>query len=75
MLITYYLLLLYLGPEDSEPGTADTSMNEGDISIASQSGPNYAFVDPSSEDTMIVQIVLGCRTATREIDEEEVICY
>ena len=31
---------MYTGPEDSEPGTADTSLNEGDTSLASQSGIN-----------------------------------
>ena len=64
-------ILFSSGPEESEPGTADTSLNEADTSLASQSGPNYAFVDPTTEDTMIVQFVLGCRTATREIIEEE----
>ena len=33
--------LLFLGPDDSEPGTADTSLNEGDTSLASQSGSKF----------------------------------
>ncbi len=41
-----------------------------------QSGPNYAFIDPTAEDTMIVQFILATRMGTRELesdteDEEE----
>merc|ERR1711974_363583 len=40
------------------------------------SGPNYAFIDPTAEDTMIVQIILATRMGVRELesdteDEEE----
>merc|ERR1712098_249404 len=57
-----------LGPEES----AENSLG-GDENLA-QSGPNYAFIDPTAEDTMIVQIILASRTGSRELadDDEEV---
>merc|ERR1712130_290064 len=57
-----------LGPEES----AENSLGP-DENLA-QSGPNYAFIDPTWEDTMIVQLILAGRTGSRELadDDEEV---
>ena len=55
-----------LGPDI--PESTENSMGaEGEAG----SGPNYAFIDPTAEDTMIVQVILASRTGTREIAEEE----
>eukprot|EP00093_Oithona_nana_P000332 00332.XXX_1855_200_1 [CDS] Oithona nana genome sequencing. len=37
----------------------------------SQSGPNYAYVDPTAEDTMVVQLILASRMGTRELESDE----
>merc|ERR1712130_348699 len=57
-----------LGPE-GVPESGENSLGP-DESLAG-SGPNYAFIDPTAEDTMIVQIILASRTGTREVAEEE----
>merc|ERR1712066_318938 len=44
-------------------GALDTS--------TTQSGPNYAFVDVTAEDTMIVQFLLSSRMGTRELEDDE----
>merc|ERR1712079_81650 len=54
-----------LGPDI--PESTENSMGaEGEAG----SGPNYAFIDPTAEDTMIVQFILASRTGTREEEEE-----
>ena len=35
------------------------------------SGPNYAYVDPTAEDTMVVQLILASRMGTRELESDE----
>ena len=55
-----------LGPIDVQEST-ENSMGAEEAG----SGPNYAFIDPTAEDTMIVQVILASRTGTREVAEEE----
>ena len=55
-----------LGPIDV-PESTENSMGAEEAG----SGPNYAFIDPTAEDTMIVQVILASRTGTREVAEEE----
>merc|ERR1712066_566040 len=50
-------------PGTPAEGTLDASTN--------QSGPNYAFVDVTAEDTMIVQYILSSRMGTRELEDDE----
>merc|ERR1712228_568998 len=50
-------------PGTPAEGTLDASTN--------QSGPNYAFVDVTAEDTMIVQYILKTRMGTRELEDDE----
>ena len=57
-----------LGPE-AVGESAENSLGPDD-SMAT-SGPNYAFIDPTAEDTMIVQIILASRTGTRELDDDD----
>ena len=52
-------------PAESKVPPSDAS-NE-----ASQSGPNYAYVDPTAEDTMVVQLILASRMGAREIESDE----
>ena len=54
-----------LGPEATMEST-ENSLGPDDAG----SGPNYAFIDPTAEDTMIVQIILASRTGTREVEDE-----
>ena len=55
-----------LGPDVPES-------NENSVGAEGEdgSGPNYAFIDPTAEDTMIVQVILASRTGTREIADED----
>ena len=58
-------------PTDAE--AAENSLPaDGDLVSSTQAGPNYAFIDPTAEDTMIVQYILTARTGTRELEESEV---
>ena len=54
-----------LGPD----GTLES--NENSLGPDEGAGPNYAFIDPTAEDTMIVQFLLASRIGTREVEEEE----
>merc|ERR1719509_387115 len=57
-------------PTDAE--AAENSLPaDGDLVSSTQAGPNYAFIDPTAEDTMIVQYILTARTGTRELEESE----
>ena len=58
-----------LGPEGAVEST-ENSLGGADDALAG-SGPNYAFIDPTAEDTMIVQFILASRMGTRELAEEE----
>ena len=52
---------------------AENAEAEGDLAVPSgQAGPNYAFIDPTAEDTMIVQYILTSRTGSRELEDSEV---
>lgn len=57
-----------LGPD----GALESNENSlgPDDALGAGSGPNYAFIDPTAEDTMIVQFILASRTGTREVEEE-----
>ena len=54
-----------LGPEESAENSLGPDEN------LNPSGPNYAFIDPTAEDTMIVQIILASRTGTRELADDD----
>merc|ERR1712113_1127531 len=41
------------------------------MTMTCQSGPNYAYVDPTAEDTMVVQLILASRMGTRELESYE----
>merc|ERR1712012_1080241 len=41
------------------------------VASSTQSGPNYAFIDPTAEDTMIVQYILTSRMGSRELEDSE----
>merc|ERR1712073_6616 len=58
-----------LGPDGAMEST-ENSLGPDDA-LGAGSGPNYAFIDPTAEDTMIVQFILASRTGTREVEEEE----
>ena len=55
-----------LGPDVPESNENSVGA-EGEVG----SGPNYAFIDPTAEDTMIVQVILASRTGTREIADDD----
>ena len=59
-----------LGPDGALEST-ENSLGADDVGAGS--GPNYAFIDPTAEDTMIVQFILASRKGTREVDDSEVI--
>ena len=59
-----------LGPDGAMEST-ENSLGADDVGAGS--GPNYAFIDPTAEDTMIVQFILASRNGTREVDDSEVI--
>ena len=66
-----------LGPlKDGSLGDAGSTENsllpDGDPYNPSQAGPNYAFIDPTAEDTMIVQYILTSRVGVRELEDSEV---
>merc|ERR1712106_509722 len=55
-----------------EAGSNENSLlADGDPYNPSQAGPNYAFIDPTAEDTMIVQYILTSRVGTRELEDSE----
>merc|ERR1712241_1340626 len=61
-----------LGPD----GPLESNENSLGPDEGAGSGPNYAFIDPTAEDTMIVQFLLASRMGVRELesdteDEEE----
>merc|ERR1712241_263054 len=57
-----------LGPDGAMEST-ENSLGAEDVGAGS--GPNYAFIDPTAEDTMIVQFILASREGTREVDDSE----
>merc|ERR1712203_1168936 len=57
-----------LGPDGALEST-ENSLGADDVGAGS--GPNYAFIDPTAEDTMIVQFILASRKGTREVDDSE----
>merc|ERR1712173_225024 len=57
-----------LGPDGAMEST-ENSLGADDVGAGS--GPNYAFIDPTAEDTMIVQFILASRKGTREVDDSE----
>ena len=59
-----------LGPDALE--STENSLGPDTESFNPSSGPNYAFIDPTAEDTMIVQFILTTRTGKRELEESEV---
>ena len=66
-----------LGPiKDPEKGEGEgkgAQQTESEALSSTQAGPNYAFIDPTAEDTMIVQYILTSRMGTRELEDSEVI--
>merc|ERR1712083_37105 len=52
-------------PKAPPPSSEDVS---ADVTL---SGPNYAYVDPTAEDTMVVQLILASRMGTRELESDE----
>merc|ERR1712083_20399 len=52
-------------PKAPPPNSEDVSAD------VTQSGPNYAYVDPTAEDTMVVQFILATRMGTRELESDE----
>lgn len=56
---------------DGEKGVQQTESEA--VPSSTQAGPNYAFIDPTAEDTMIVQYILTSRMGTRELEDSEVI--
>merc|ERR1712106_284487 len=55
----------------SEAIDENSLLPDGDPYNPSQAGPNYAFIDPTAEDTMIVQYILTSRVGTRELEDSE----
>lgn len=67
-----------LGPiKDPEKADGEKSAQQGadteGAASGTQAGPNYAFIDPTAEDTMIVQYILTSRMGKRELEDSEVI--
>merc|ERR1712013_392717 len=64
-----------LGPiKDPEKTDGEKNSQQADsevVSSSTQSGPNYAFIDPTAEDTMIVQYILTSRMGSRELEDSE----
>merc|ERR1712051_814487 len=52
-------------------GKAPPPSSEDASAEVTQSGPNYAYVDPTAEDTMVVQFILATRMGTRELESDE----
>ena len=65
-----------LGPiKDPEKTDGEKNSQQADsevVASSTQSGPNYAFIDPTAEDTMIVQYILTSRMGSRELEDSEV---
>merc|ERR1711981_1047225 len=71
------------GPSGADPEASNASTVPGSSTVpgtpiegvldtsTTQSGPNYAFVDVTAEDTMIVQYILSSRMGTRELEDDE----
>merc|ERR1711881_216764 len=70
------------GPSGADPEASNASTVPGSTvpgtpiegvldTSTTQSGPNYAFVDVTAEDTMIVQYILSSRMGTRELEDDE----
>merc|ERR1711933_387283 len=63
-----------LGPiKEPEKGDGEKGAQQAESEVApssTQAGPNYAFIDPTAEDTMIVQYILTSRMGTRELAKE-----
>lgn len=56
-----------------DPASTENSLlPDGDPYNPTQAGPNYAFIDPTAEDTMIVQYILTSRVGVRELEDSEV---
>merc|ERR1712038_1544451 len=64
-----------LGPiKDHEKTDGEKNSQQADsevVASSTQSGPNYAFIDPTAEDTMIVQYILTSRMGSRELEDSE----
>merc|ERR1712013_98914 len=64
-----------LGPiKDPEKTDGEKNSQQADSEVVSsspQSGPNYAFIAPTAEDTMIVQYILTSRMGSRELEDSE----
>merc|ERR1711953_188589 len=64
-----------LGPiKDPEKTDGEKNSQQADsevVASSTQSGPNYAFIDPTAEDTMIVQYILTSRMGSRELEDSE----
>merc|ERR1712203_606491 len=59
-------------PKDTGEDQLKAPPNSEDVSAeVTQSGPNYAYVDPTAEDTMVVQLILASRMGTRELESDE----
>merc|ERR1712223_530180 len=55
-------------PKETGEDQLKAPPNSEDVSAeVTQSGPNYAYVDPTAEDTMVVQLILASRMGTREL--------
>jgi chromodomain-helicase-DNA-binding protein 7 len=61
-----------LGPIKDPENPSGEIPNGDEVVQTGQAGPNYAFIDPTAEDTMIVQYILTSRTGTRELEDSEV---
>ena len=61
-----------LGPIKEPELVGGEAGGEADVVSSGQAGPNYAFIDPTAEDTMIVQYILTSRTGKRELEDSEV---
>merc|ERR1712008_261205 len=57
--------------DDLEDSRAPPPSSEDASAEVTQSGPNYAYVDPNAEDTMVVQLILASRMGTRELESDE----
>ena len=57
---------------EDDPEASNLSAPAGSDAVTSAGdGPNYAFVDPTAEDSMIVQLILRSRMGTRELESDE----
>merc|ERR1711862_579932 len=58
-------------PAGSETPKVPASDENSKDESGAASGPNYAYVDPTAEDTMVVQLILASRMGTRELESDE----